>query len=111
MVPFVKLPEHFIVTHAGIHKDVLPHLDELEFANVDSPLHNIGWARGGRSRAGGIFWCDFNDEFIPIPGVNQIFGHTAYGGRNGIRTMHTEDSLNYCIDCLDHKVEFLKLEL
>jgi len=57
---------------------------------------------------GGIFWCDFNAEFEPIEGLNQIFGHTA--GKN-IRVRHTETSKNFCIDCLDHKHQFLETEI
>jgi hypothetical protein len=107
MIPFLKLPDNFIVTHAGVNSATIDHLDELEFANPDSPLHWIGRSRGGRAPTGGIFWCDFNREFVPIEGVNQIFGHTAKGGQEGIRRVGN----NYCIDCLDHKVEFLELDL
>jgi len=67
---------------------------------------------------GGIFWCDFNQEFVPIKGINQIFGHTGYDNRNKeylkgskIRLLKGIDSENYCIDCLDRKQDFLQLEI
>lgn len=55
---------------------------------------------------GGLFWCDFRQEFEPVPGLTQVFGHTASGG-DTIRRV--ADS--YCIDCLDRSKEFLELEL
>ena len=33
-------------------------------------------SRGGIETYGGIVWCDAS-EFIPITGINQIFGHTS----------------------------------
>lgn len=110
MIPFLRLPSNFLITHAGAQLVTMEYLDELEFANPNSPLHWIGRRRGGNDATGGIFWCDFNDEFVPTEGVNQIFGHTAKGGEKGIRRLD-EESFNYCIDCLDRKIEFLELEL
>ena len=110
MVPFVHLPGDFLVTHAGAHPLVLPHVDELAFADHASPLHWIGRSRGGRDKVGGVFWCDFNREFVPTAGVNQVFGHTARGGRNGIRRLN-DTGFDYCVDCLDYKTDFLSLDL
>lgn len=39
------------------------------------PIMRAGRSRGGIELYGGIDWCDV-DEFEPILGVNQIFGHT-----------------------------------
>lgn len=111
MVPYLRLPDNFLVTHAGADRLVLPHVREGEFEKMDTPLHWIGHTRGGRNSVGGIFWLDFMLEFEPIAGVNQIFGHTARAGKSGIATRHIEGSRNYCVDCLDHKREFLNLEL
>lgn len=41
---------------------------------------SVGKARGGRNEAGGIFWCDFDNEFIPTD-FPQIVGHTPRGVR------------------------------
>ena len=43
---------------------------------------------------GGPLWCDY-DEFVPIPSLNQIFGHTK---SDYVRYGETDDSKNYCID-------------
>jgi hypothetical protein len=43
---------------------------------------------------GGLVWCDFR-EFTPIPGLNQIFGHTP--GNLGT-TKRGQASINICLD-------------
>ena len=110
MVPFLRLPGDFLISHAGVMPGMLPHMTEQDFANAESPIHHIGWSRGGFAAMPGPFWCDFNREFVPTVGLNQVFGHTARGGKNGIRRLD-EQSHNYCVDCLDFKTEFLELEL
>jgi len=107
---------NYLITHAGLHPTVMTEHDTFYrttdewIDDPDSSAHWVGESRGGLQPVGGIFWCDFDDEFMPIPHINQIFGHTRHGGR-GIRTMHTLDSKNWCIDCLDSKTEFLELEI
>lgn len=39
-------------------------------------VFNAGHARGGFQRVGGITWCDYDREFFPLMGINQIVGHT-----------------------------------
>jgi predicted phosphodiesterase len=39
-------------------------------------VFNAGRARWGQQRVGGITWCDFEREFYPLRGINQIVGHT-----------------------------------
>ena len=61
-------------------------------------MFNAGYRRGGIQRYGGIVWCDF-DEFVGIPGVKQVFGHTP----QNIPTWknYTENGLtseNLCVD-------------
>lgn len=114
-VPFILLQKDFLVSHAGLTKQIwdrnLLTLESLPQALAEwwpdfrSPMHHIGQYRGGRDSVGGLFWCDFNREFEPVPGLTQVFGHTAAGG-NGIR--RKGDS--YCIDCLERSREFLELE-
>ena len=38
-------------------------------------MYQPGMSRGGRAVFGGVTWCDVS-EFLPIDGVNQVFGHT-----------------------------------
>jgi predicted phosphodiesterase len=95
----------FLLTHAGLSLAALQanKIDNIQ-AYLDSDhIYDIGWARGGSKDIGGIFWCDWNEEFEGIEGVNQMFGHTA---STDIRREILADanSKNFCIDCLDYKV-------
>ena len=38
-------------------------------------MYNCSNFRGGIDAHSGIVWCDY-DEFVDIPNVKQIFGHT-----------------------------------
>jgi hypothetical protein len=59
------------------------------------PVLSAGYARRGRQQFGGILWNDYNDEFMPISGLSQIFAHTPdYSPRQ------SQCSENYCIDTL-----------
>jgi len=55
--------------------------------------------RGGNRREGGIIWLDW-DLLVPLPGINQIVGHSV---DLEVRGKHTDAngefvSYNYCID-------------
>jgi hypothetical protein len=55
--------------------------------------------RGGKRREGGIIWLDWQ-IFVPLPGINQIVGHSV---DQEVRDKHLEKdgqiiSMNYCID-------------
>lgn len=91
----------FLCSHAGVHfyfydkyvkiekennripsefKDWLERTCDyaLQSAWKGQPAHQIlqaGMSRGGNELVGGITWCD-STEFSPIPGIDQIFGHT-----------------------------------
>lgn len=103
------LDNRWLLTHAGLHKlNVPPHIkkhrtNRLKFIEdlsgyldyeirkgfnagaegVGSWVFNAGHARWGHQRVGGITWCDFEREFNPVKGINQIVGHTPqqYGVR------------------------------
>lgn len=68
-------------------------------------IWSIGRARGGAASVGGIIWCDWSLEFLPIPGVNQIVGHTP---DTDFRVKRGDQSENWCIDvsCMNgvHKI-------
>lgn len=63
---------------------------------LDSPIFDIGYARGGNASYGGPFWDDFRDEYWDPKGWNtiQIFSHTQreVTGSIGI------NGNGYCID-------------
>lgn len=98
---------------------LLPTLHEDRY----EPLLAVGAGRGGSSIVGGITWLDWWSEFVPIPGLNQIVGHTpdhfakaqilrrgadqasipkailprTYRYPSGKNPPHV--SLNWCLDC------------
>lgn len=75
-----------------------------------------GFSRSRAPFAGGLLWCDFNQEFEPIKGIHQIVGHTPdrhvvrwnflkEGSTEPERTVHgaepylsKQSSYNVCID-------------
>jgi hypothetical protein len=92
------LDNKFLLTHAGLDKHNCPgiitdiHNNRPAFLNaivefLDESIiqghrqkgwaFNAGYSRRGLQPYGGLIWCDFNHEFFPIIGLNQIFGHTA----------------------------------
>lgn len=94
------LDNTFLLTHASMHKRNLPkeisnlHADRKKFyseiasyldANIikgfrgESWIFGAGHSRGGNQPVGGIIWCDYTQEFYPVSGLNQIFGHTPQG--------------------------------
>lgn len=97
-------------SHAGIHERYLhpihgydrqallemehDAISSLQFGRITN-LFSIGRSRGGRAVVGGVNWLDFEKEFSPIEGLNQIVGHTR---RETVRTKNTAGSTNYCID-------------
>jgi hypothetical protein len=120
--PFLIINKNWLVSHAGLtlplwesHGLTLDNLEErlTEWWKDDySPMHWVGYTRGGRHSIGGLFWCHFTSEFTPVPGLNQIFGHTRASKDEGIRTKVTDTSTSYCIDVLDHHPgTFLELDL
>jgi len=84
----------FLLSHAGIHEHWFSHPiygTTVDYVNKlcgigrknlingnPDPIFMAGRARGGGygNRPGGITWLDFNREFKPIDGLNQIVGHT-----------------------------------
>jgi hypothetical protein len=99
---FHFLDERWLLTHSGLHtlnvpdnikkfrKDRTKFIAELTgwlnheirkgFLDAtndqDSWVFGAGAARQGHQRVGGITWCDFEKEFNPFRGMNQIMGHT-----------------------------------
>jgi hypothetical protein len=53
-----------------------------------------GASRSGDQRIGGINWMDW-DELVPIPGLNQLVGHTP---DKSVRHRNTPTSRNICLD-------------
>ena len=104
----------WLLTHAGFHGQFIPvgtgtSKSERELAIQDGlsaatislhayRMHRLlgaGWSRGGEQAFGGVVWCDWNEEFMPVPGVNQLVGHTP---GTEPRVKKTKASLNICLD-------------
>ena len=107
--PYYWLDDAWLCTHAGVSDAFLKQhsigmqdiagMAKADLDNIDDPsrehaFFHVGFMRGGSGGVGGPLWCDY-DEFVPVPGVSQIFGHTR--GR-AVRHVRADDSENFCID-------------
>ena len=111
----------FLVTHAGLHLEYVQRsvfkTHEQRLARIEALCqdaweslnsHEVGAGHKilgcGPERTssnsiatqsvGGLLWCDFT-ALKPIPGINQIVGHT-FGQK--IREIRSKTSYNVCID-------------
>jgi hypothetical protein len=121
--PYILLRPDFLVTHAGLTAPIwesagltletLPKFLDDGWPDMKHPVHFIGQCRGGPNRYGGIFWATFGEDFEPVKGLTQVFGHTRQRGQGPIRCELDElGTPNYCIDCLDfNKNQFLELDV
>lgn len=122
-----KLPLHtwvgsWLCSHAGVHNQyytkygngvdfktwLTKTCDEAldaAFQNKPAlPILRAGSSRGGSEIHGGINWCDA-DEFVPVAGINQIFGHTPQPKPRWINAgspLSKEYSRNLCLDTYGH---------
>lgn len=113
----------FLLTHAGVHSYLLGknNLGTQEMLNrikseTEKALHDVrkakinpwldaGFARGGLQAVGGITWLDWNEEFAPVPYLNQIVGHTQL---TNPEEKSTENSRNYCLDTKNRHIGILE---
>jgi hypothetical protein len=107
--------DDFLVTHAGVSESWLPEKD-MNFQEIvkyldEAPIENlaqIGYTRGGLFPVGGILWCD-TEEFKPVPGIKQVFGHSNYrpfGTSQGVWEVYPD---NFNVDCFPRKREVLEI--
>lgn len=94
------LDNTWFLSHGGLHKNHLPeniaylyqdrprflksiseYLDDeiIKGHRENSWVFRAGRSRGGFQPVGGLTWCDFEREFYPIRGLNQLVGHTPQG--------------------------------
>lgn len=71
------------------------------------PWLDAGVVRGGRQSIGGITWLDWIYEFKPIPGLNQIVGHT-HTELNIPGEKYIKSSINYDLDTRNHHIGILE---
>jgi len=110
--------QNFYLTHAGIHHSFIKNnkvfntvyietkeaFNDIKGGNFN-PWFGAGKARGGYQPFGGITWLDWNEEFEPIPNINQIVGHTTF---DNPQEKHTENSKNYCLDTKNKHIGILE---
>jgi predicted phosphodiesterase len=110
-----------LLTHAGLTRhnmkyvptdeefDIVEWLTEkAKLPQYNGPIYDIGESRGGSDRFGGILWCDWLWDFVPVPGITQIFGHTAVSGPT--RKGDEHEGIGWNIDCLQYSYQFLEVE-
>lgn len=76
---------NWLCTHAGLSYEFYKAFslggtvdDFLKYYSSSEMKHRLYQCspfRGGRDGLSGIVWCDY-DEFVDIPNIKQIFGHT-----------------------------------
>ena len=96
----------WLLSHAGFHpvwienpsvERILKRCEtamDLAKRRKADPILGYGEKPGGIQRFGGPLWMTW-ENFIPIPGINQIVGHTS--GEEFREKLGT-DSRNYCVD-------------
>jgi Calcineurin-like phosphoesterase len=139
---FTWIDNDWLCSHAGVHKHFYDKYNEGKSFNVwiedicneameaayknqpELPILRAGRIRGGVEMYGGITWCDYR-EFIGIPQVNQIFGHTPnqkpvwleydYMLDNGTKTVSKNlalDNFGHCnyYAVYNHKVKTIDIK-
>ncbi len=102
----------WLFSHAGIHPGFLSHrhgslrsqartLEREAFLTAAgggiTDFLEAGQARRGMAPYGGVTWLDFEDEFLPVHGINQVVGHTR---GTTVRCIQVASSRNYCLDAM-----------
>ena len=100
----------WLVTHAGLHpcwlegtepgryREFIDKLCADAWDSLNRGEHHFllgrGLSRSGDQKIGGINWLDW-DELVPIPGLNQLVGHTP---AKAVRYKNLPTSQNICLD-------------
>lgn len=86
-----SIPDYGLLNITGVLDEIGSKVKKDKNGRVHPVLSLVGRGRGGNSDHGGILWCHYDNnpkytEFIPITGVNQVFGHTASQKPRGLRS-------------------------
>jgi len=98
------------VSHAGFHPAWLVNVEPGRYRELIDRACAKAWdclnrgehhfllgrglSRSADQNIGGINWLDW-DELVPIPGLNQLVGHTP---SQSVRYKNTSTSQNICLD-------------
>jgi len=100
------IEQGWLISHAGFHPTWVDDAEiEMLLARCERALRKVkrgrvdallrvGADRAGSQLIGGPLWMDW-DSLVPIPGINQIVGHTPAAD---VRRKITRNSSNYCLD-------------
>ena len=97
--PAILLRKDFLVSHGGLTNqlwekegltlETLPMWLGEAWIDLNSSMHYIGKCRGGWHPFGGLFWATFREDFRPVSGLTQVFGHTRQ--RDGMQVEYSQD--------------------
>lgn len=77
LITHAGFSRHFLIGNISVKKVFEKIEEDWNSGNFrHSWFSSVGHARGGRSPAGGIVWCDFHEELMPCA-FPQIVGHTV----------------------------------
>ena len=100
----------YLASHAGVSNRLVKHMAKgLDEYLEREDFFQIGRARGGWSKVGGLFWNDWFQEFDPLEDTPQIVGHSGYRIYTKNKGILEKDG-SFNVDCLDHVKEFLVIE-
>jgi len=90
------LSYEFYKAYAGSGQTVSDFLETYDYdVELRERLYNCSNMRGGMDAYSGIVWCDYG-EFVDIPDIKQIFGHT---NDKCVRHLKNDNgSEHYCLD-------------
>ena len=105
--------EGFLISHAGVSLKALKAIpislgEYLSVGEEGGLFDKVGGARGGYG-CGGLYWCDWFEEFEPLKEQPQIVGHSGYRPE-GVPKGVLQKGNSYNVDCFEHCNEVLILE-
>lgn len=109
--------DNFLFSHGGVHPYIFADaMQEITIGKIEakcrqaiidaksltpSMITMAGESRGGGQDVGGITWLDWDEEFEPIPNINQVVGHTPHPEPD---YKIGENSINYNLDTHLHHI-------
>ncbi len=108
----------WLCTHAGLSGEFFKaynyknlhigkFLDKMIKHNKNR-LYDCSSFRGGRDAHSGILWCDYS-EFIDVPNLKQIFGHTVGPLRQTENHVCLDTALHHYTIYKDEKLKIFKV--
>jgi predicted phosphodiesterase len=110
LLDYLWVEDNILLTHAGVSQRLLTNLKQTVGQYIGTgQFEQIGRSRGGYDVVGGLYWCDWWQEFLPVEGIRQVVGHSAFRPVDADPGIVTKGE-NYNIDCLDRVSQVLIIE-